>query len=114
MRRIRLWHVLALTLGLASIAHTATPKEATLNVHVQGGIWKSVRLKSLPKGAVVAVEMNTNGVITVSLVNETDHTRAPDFTEPLFSSRVEKKISFSVTMPSTGHYFVVLDNRWRR
>ena len=82
-----------------------------MNLEVSGGIWKSIRLKNLPKGAVVGVEMQTNGAVTLSLVTDTDHRRAPDFKEPLFSSRVDTKISFSVTTPAAGHYYVVLDNR---
>ena len=99
------------SIALLPLTATAGPKEATMNFEVAGGTWKTIRLRNLPKGAVVGLEMQTSGSITVSLIDNADHRRAPDFKQPLFSSRIDTTISFSVTTPSAGHYYVVLDNR---
>ncbi len=103
--------LLAVCLAAVAVASAASGKEATLNFEVPGGTWKSIRLKNLPNGAVVGIDLRTDGAVTVSLVDDDEHQRSPDFIQPLFSSRVDTKMSFSVTTPSAGHYYVVLDNR---
>jgi hypothetical protein len=59
-----------------------------LNVTVPPGQWKALKLRNLPKGAFVAVEIESSGDITVAFVD----TR------------------FSVSIPAAGNYFVVLTN----
>lgn len=105
------WLLLTACLVLFTWVALASGKEATVNVEVQGKTWKSIRLKNLSKGGEVTFDMQTNGAITVLLVDDADHRRAPDFREPLFSSLINAKISFAVTIPSAGNYYVVLDNR---
>lgn len=81
-----------------------------LNADVPPGITKAVRLKNLPKGAVVALEIKSDGDIQVLLMDSADYQRFPGAVRPLFTGRVEKKLSFSVTIPASGHYYVVFDN----
>ena len=82
-----------------------------LNVHIPSGVWKTLRLKNLPKDAVVALEVKSDGEITVILVDTSDYLRFPNIHRPLFLGKVEKNLSFSVSIPKSGHYYVVLDNR---
>lgn len=105
------WFPLTTCLVLFACVALASGKEATVNLEVQGETWKSIRLKNLSKGAVVTFDMRTNGAITVLLVDNADHRHAPDFREPLFSSLVNTKMSFTITIPSAGTFYVVLDNR---
>lgn len=81
-----------------------------LNADVAPGTWKAVRLKNLPKGATVALEIKSDGEIKVFLIDSADYQRFPNTSRPLFIGRVEKKLSFSVTIPTSGHYYVVFDN----
>ncbi len=83
----------------------------TLNVDLPPGKWKAMRLKNLPKDAFVAVEVRSTGEIVVALVDENNYRRFPTPPRPLFLGRVEKKLSFSVTVPAKGHYYVIFDNR---
>jgi hypothetical protein len=82
-----------------------------VNVDVAPGKWKAMRLRSLPKDAVVALEVKTDGTITAVLTDSTDYQRFPNARRPLFMGLVEKKLSFSVSIPESGHYYFVLDNR---
>ena len=85
-----------------------------INTDVLSGSWKAIRLKNLPKDAVVALEIKSDGEIMVVLVGYSDYQRFPNTHRPLFLGRVEKKLSFSVSIPESGHYYVILDNRTGR
>ena len=81
-----------------------------LNVDLQPGKWKAARLRNLPKDAVVAVRIESSGDILVGLLDSTSKGR-PDTSKPLFTGRVEKRLSFSVTVTEAGDHYLVLDNR---
>jgi hypothetical protein len=59
----------------------------------------------------VAVQVVSNGEIVVALVDSEGYQRFSQTSRPLFVGRVEKRFSFSVSIPVKGDYFVVLDNR---
>ena len=82
----------------------------TLNVDVPPGAWKAARLKNLPKDAVVAVQVQSSGDILVALLDSTSRGK-PDTSRPLFSGRVERRLSFSVTVTEAGDHYLVFDNR---
>ncbi len=84
---------------------------ATLNLDIPPGKWKSVRLKNLPKETNIAVQVVSNGEIIVALVDSKNYQRFSETSRPLFAGRVEKQLSFSLSIPEKGDYFVVLDNR---
>jgi hypothetical protein len=95
---------------LWSVAEAASGP-VTLNVDVPAGVWKGVRLKYLPKGTLVAVEIESSGDIVVAFVDSRHYRQFPDIPRPLFLGRVEKRLSFSISIPATDHYFLVFDNR---
>jgi hypothetical protein len=95
---------------LWSIAGAASGP-VTLNVDVPAGKWKGVRLKYLPKGTLVAVQIESNGDIVVAFVDSRHYRRFPDMSRPLFLGRVDKRLSFSISVPATDHYYLVFDNR---
>jgi len=82
----------------------------TVNLDVPAGQWKTARLKNLPKDAMVAVKVESNGEILVALLDSTSK-GTPDTSRPLFAGRVDKQLSFSVTVAETGDHYVILDNR---
>lgn len=82
-----------------------------MSVDLPGGKHKAVRLRNLPKGAIMAVAVQTSGPIAISLVNEVDYRRFPKVEDPVFLGTVERKLSFTVTIPATGTFYLVLDNR---
>lgn len=82
----------------------------SVKLDVPAGQWKAARLKNLPKDAVVAVRIESSGDILVALLDSTSRGK-PDRSRPLFAGRVEKRLSFSVTVVEAGDHYLVLDNR---
>ena len=83
----------------------------SVNVDVPAGEFKAVRLKNLPRGSFVAVEVKTDGEIEVVLTNTEDYQRFRDARRPLFRGQVNEKLSFSVSIPDTDNYFLIFYNR---
>ena len=101
---------LALAVQLPNCAHAA---EAALTVEVPAGQFRRARLTNLPKDAVLAVLVQTSarGKLIVNLINERAFQNPSKPEEPVFMGSVERRLSFTVTIPETGNYFLVLDNR---
>jgi hypothetical protein len=83
----------------------------TVNVDVPAGQWKAARLKNLPKDAMVAVRVESNGEILVALVHSNTFRNTPEGIRPLFTGRVEGRLSFSVAIAEKGDHYLLLDNR---
>ena len=60
---------------------------------------------------MVGVDVRTSGEIGVAFVRAKDPKEPPARVPPLFAARLERRLTFSVTIPSDGHYYVVFDNR---
>ena len=105
--------LLALLLFAAPLWNLASAAEAALSVEVPAGQFKRARLTNLPKDAVLAVVVQTSasGKLVVNLINERAFRNPPKPEEPIFMGTVERRLSFTVTIPETGNYFLVLDNR---
>lgn len=102
---------LALFLSFLLVALSAVhAAEATLNVEIPGESWRSVRLKDLPKGAGMALQVVSTRTIRVILVDSAELLRFPD-TQALFDAVADRRLGFSVVIPRDGDYFVVFDNR---
>jgi hypothetical protein len=63
------------------------------------------------KDVVLGVVVQVPDKVGVSLLSELDYRRYPKAEEPVFASIVEKQLSFTVTIPQNGDYFLVFDNR---
>lgn len=108
-----LLRIVLLTICIFSLCVTAWAVKGPirLNVDVPPGQWKTARLMNLPKDAVVAVKVECDGQVLVAVVDRRNFLRYPNSPRPLFLGQVVKRLSFSVSIPAPGHYFVVLDNR---
>jgi hypothetical protein len=60
---------------------------------------------------VIAVEVQANGTVAVALLDADNYRRFPAGLRPLFRGQVERRLSFSVTAPAAGDYFLIFDNR---
>jgi hypothetical protein len=103
--------ILVICLFLLGSSLGAESGPAIFNIDVSPKKWKSVRMRDLPKDAVVAVQVESDGRLVVALVDSRGYGKPYRTSRPLFLGQVEKKLSFSVTIPEKGHYFLILDNR---
>lgn len=86
----------------------------TVNSDIHAGDSKAIRLKNLPKNAVVAVSVESDGEITVVVMDSTNYLQFPSNHRPLFVGQVKKRLGFSLTIPATDDYYLLLDNRTGR
>src|SRR5574342_234519 len=107
----RFWIALALLLLLAPCVAAQVKGPVTFAMDVLPGKWKAVRLRNLPKDAVIACRVQTSGEVMMSFLDADDYKQFPVMARPLFSGRVEKQLAFSLRIPAAGHYYVMLDNR---
>lgn len=114
VKPVRSWLLSAALIALAWLhawPAAAVAAEAAMTVSLQAGKWKSVRLRNLPRDAVMSVAVQSNGKIAVSLLSERDYRAFPNPQEPVFLGSVDRTLSFTITIPETGTYYLVLDNR---
>ena len=110
-RRAMLWVGLIAGLAVFAPLSPCQAAEAAMSVQLPAGKWKSVRLRKLPKDAVMAIVVQTTGAIGVGLLSEVDFRRFPSVKDSVFAGSVERRLSFTVTIPEAGDYYLVLDNR---
>ncbi|HEV8640687.1 MAG TPA: DUF4344 domain-containing metallopeptidase [Methylomirabilota bacterium] len=70
-----------------------------------------MRLRNVAKGAILSVDVEVSGSLSVALVDLDNYRRFPAIDRPLFRGSTDTLLAFSITAPATGTYFVVLDNR---
>jgi len=114
MRNLAIGIILTLWLCMLCSSARAAKGPVILNVTVPPGKWKALKLRNLPKGAFVAVEVESSGEVTVAFVDTGDYQRFPYPTRPLMLGKVEKRLAFSVSIPAAGNYFVVVTNHQAR
>jgi len=111
-RRIRILAVISALVVFwfmpADIHGGAGPVKFSLDI--PPGSWKTARLRNLPEGTVVSLRVVAEGEMTIGLMDLSSYRRYPRPTKTLFLGRVTDTLTFSVTIPSTGHYFIVADN----
>jgi hypothetical protein len=88
----------------------AAPKVAFFTVNVPPKQFKAVKIKRLPKDAYIGVEVESTREVTIAFVNTADYLNLPNPKKPLMVGKVDKRLNFSVTIPTSGDYFVVLVN----
>jgi hypothetical protein len=108
---VRLAAVALLLLFCFATAPDALAVRASVSAEVAPSTWKTIRLRGLPKGGSLAVRVETSGPINVLLVHESELARFPQPVRPAFAGSLDRRLSFKVTLPVAGTYYVVLDNR---
>jgi len=111
MRSARIPILLATCFWMLWVSSASANGLISLNVDIPPGKWKGIRLKNVLKGATVAVQMESNGKLVVALMDSKTYRKFSETSRPLFLDQVEERLSFSVIIPPTDHYYVVLNNR---
>ena len=86
-------------------------RDFELSVTLPPNTWKAARLKNLIKDVVVSVEISGTVPVDILILNQSDHLNYPNTIQPLFKGRSFNKLSFSITIPDSNDYFLVLDNK---
>jgi len=82
---------------------------AQVSVEIPDGKTRTIRLRNLPRGTAVAVKVSAEGRLQIALVSAAQlKTKKP---EALFRGALDRSITFQVTLPESGDYYLVLDNR---
>ena len=92
-------------------AASALGAEAAVATDVPAGRAKSIRVRGVPAGAIIAVRIVTTGRILVSLVGMRQIKEPKPDAKPLFRGAVQDKMSFRVTITQADDYVLVLSNR---
>ena len=111
IRRIRGYAILLFLVLSACWPALASAAAISLDEQVPPQKWQATRLRNLPAGALVLVEVEASAELDVALVDNMGFRRLPALDYPLFHARDDAHVSFSVTIPTTGDYYLVLDNR---
>jgi len=85
--------------------------EAAVSTEIPAGQVKSVRLRNLPAGAVVAISIASSGRVLVALVGARQLKRTEGSPKAVFRGALERKLSFKVTIPAADDYYLVFNNR---
>jgi hypothetical protein len=100
---------LAAALFFAHAGAPAAAAAAQVSVEVPQGKTKTVRLRKLPRGAVIGVAIVASGKLRIALVSAIQlKSKNP---EALFRGALERRLSFRVVIPESSDYYLVLDNR---
>jgi len=108
---VRLAALLLFIVSALAGAPQARAVQASVEAEVPPSTWKSIRLRGLPKNGSLAVRVQSTGPINVVLLHETELARFPKPVRPAFAAALERRLSFKVTLPLAGTYYIVLDNR---
>jgi hypothetical protein len=82
---------------------------AQVSVEIPSGKTRTVRLRNLPRGTVVAVRVRAAGKLQIALISAAQlKSKHP---EALFRGALDRSITFQVILPEPGDYYLVLDNR---
>lgn len=102
--------VLAALLFFAAVP-AAVAAEAAVAVEIPAGKSKTVRLRNLPLGAVVAVRIVSSGRLLVALVAAKELKQRAASPKAVFRGTVDRKLTFQIVIPQTDDYYLVLNNR---
>lgn len=72
--------------------------------------WKTIKLKKIPKAAMINPRITSTGTVSVLLLNSQDAKNFPNIKEPLFRGQTDKQISFKVETPKADDYWLVINN----
>lgn len=103
----------ALALCAALPALAAAPQEKSVSVEssVAAGDWTGARLRNLPAGASLRIQITTEGEFAVLLLDGAGYQRFPEVDSSLFRGRVHERIEFTASIPEAGDYYLIIDNR---
>lgn len=106
-------HSLLILLLVSAPSAPALAKEQTVEFdgEVAARDTYGVRLRNLPEGTSLTIDMNASGPLVMWLLDEANYGRFPDVERSLMRTGAVDRFDFSIRIPESGIYFLVLDNR---
>lgn len=80
-------------------------------MEVPAGQIRTIRLRSVPAGSVMAVRIEADGRVLVALVAAKQLKNPGAAPKALFRGAVERKLTFRVLIDERDDYYLVLNNR---
>ena len=111
MKRCTALLLAAFCVGLSQQNAWGKSGEASFTLEVLAGRWKAGRVKNIPAGAKLGVEVRADGPIEILLLGAEDYARFPSPERPVFRGKTEDTLSVSLLAPKSGDYYVLIDNR---
>ena len=80
-----------------------------VSAEIPEGKTKTMRLRKMPRGAIISVRVRSSASLQVALISATQlKSKKPS---PIFRGALERSLAFQVTVPEPDDYYLVLDNR---
>lgn len=86
-------------------------KSAEVNSEVLAHRWSTIRLSNVDRGATLEINLRLDGPVIVVLVDKNQMKNYPKVTRPLFRTETRSRANFSVVIPKSGDYYLIVDNR---
>jgi len=101
----------ALCMWLLPQDAAAKSAEASFTLEVGTAAWKGGRIQNIPIGAKISIEARSDGPVGVLLLDSEGYAAFPESERTVFRGNTQDKLAFSVLAPTTGDYYVIVDNR---
>lgn len=88
----------------------AQEQSASMSGEVAAGEHHVTRLRNLPQGANLEVDVQTDGSLRVMVVDDDQFASLPGNVQPVFSGSGDRQIRFQLVIPASGTYYLVIDN----
>lgn len=107
---IRYFFLLALLSCIGNVG--AVEKNISLQADVVKNTWYKVRLSNMHQGTLLDAKLEANGFFDVLILNEKDFKNFPKIQRPLVHSKKLNQHRFSVEVPRSGSYYLVITNQY--
>ncbi len=103
---------LAATVPLAAGTPAAAEEKSTVfRMDIPAGKWKVAKFRGLPRRGSLSLDVVSSGPVEILLFDKAAYRRFPAIEDPLFRGKTTHKFGFTVVVPKSGDYYLVIDNR---
>ncbi len=115
-----MYRLLSLLLGLClaaamplagSTPSAADEKTSVFKMDIPAGEWKVAKFRGLPERGSLSLDVVSSGPVEILLFDMATYRRFPAIEDPLFKGKTAAKLGFSVVVPESGDYYLIIDNR---
>jgi len=86
-------------------------KTAAIRLIVSANSWTGAELRSLPRGGSIRIEVQSDGPVRLLMADAESYKSFPDIEKTLFDRQIERSFVADITLPLSGDYYLIADNR---